>query len=304
MDRISNSLIKLLLMLLFINNGSSVAECRKSSCGPNQPHIRFPFQLVKGSQDRCSYPEFCLHCTENNKTMLFLPSTSGPIKFFVDDISYEPQFMSISDPDNCLPKMFLDLKLNRSSFLPYQFFSSERPIAFFDCSSVRKRHLRNLVMPLQERQDIIACPIYASVSFQSVLQLDLVSCTKIFEANTSINGIGMTHYQIYLSWSKPNCTVCEIKGMKCRWSNNGTKGDIECFDHKRNTIHIPKFLIFSAIGNIVEIISISNYFFCIFIYIWQEKSKQLICRFNYIGAGHRCNYKDLYALQGKKRRSG
>jgi hypothetical protein len=290
MDRISKSLIKLLLMLLFINNGSSIAECRKSSCGPNQPHIRFPFQLVKGSQDRCSYPEFCLHCTENKKTLLFLPSPSGPIKFFVDDISYEPQFMSISDPDNCLPKMFLDLKLNRSSFLPYQFFSSERPIAFFDCSSVRKRHLRNLVMPLQERQDIIACPIYASVSFQSVLQLDLVSCTKIFEANTSINGIGMTHYQIYLSWSKPNCTVCEIKGMKCRWSNNGTKGDIECFDYKRNTIHIPKFLIFSAIGNIVEIISISNYFFCIFIYIWQEKSKQLICRFNYIGAGHRCNY--------------
>ncbi|MCI20044.1 receptor-like kinase, partial [Trifolium medium] len=58
-------------------------------------------------------------------------------------------------------------------------------MAFFNCSSVRKRHLRNQDQTYQGSQDMINCPIYVSKSYDSVLKLDLVSCTKMFDVNAS-----------------------------------------------------------------------------------------------------------------------
>ncbi|MCH82929.1 receptor-like kinase, partial [Trifolium medium] len=100
---------------------------------------------------------------------------------------------------------------------------------------------------------MITCPIYATDSEDSVLTMDLVSCTKMFEVNATINANRLSMNFLMLSWPKPNCAICEAKGMKCRWNNNSTKGDIECYDcnDKHKTIHIPKSLIFSAIGSII-----------------------------------------------------
>lgn len=252
----SSTLIMLLVLLLLINNGRSHEECKEISCGTYQPLIRFPFQLIKGSQDRCAYPEFCLSCTENNKTMISLPTTSGSVQFFVSEIDYMYQNISISDPDNCLPEMLL--RLNTSSFQFYQFDTKlATTIAFFNCSSVRKRHLRNYEQSFKESQDMITCPIYATNSNDSVLALDLLSCTKMsqLQFHAPILVSDLTLNRLSLSWPKPNCTVCEVKGDKCRWkwNNNSAKDDIDCFycNNKRKTIQIPKYVIFATTGETI-----------------------------------------------------
>ncbi|CAJ2674646.1 unnamed protein product [Trifolium pratense] len=60
-------------------------------------------------------------------------------------------------------------------------------------------------------------------------------------------------WSLSLSWSKQNCTECEAKGMKCKWKNNYTKGETQCFDcnNKRKTIQIPKSLIYISAGSIL-----------------------------------------------------
>ena len=246
----SSTLIMLLILLLLINNGSSHEECKESSCGPNQPPIKFPFQLFKDSSHHgCVYPEFCLYCT-NKKTMISLPTTSGPVSFFVSEIDYNSQSISFSDPDNCLPKMLP--KLNISSFQFYKFdIKFATTLVFFNCSSVRKRHLRNTYQSLQGSQDMTTCPIYAANSNDSVLKLDLLSCTKMFpfQFNASISVPELTVNILRLRWPKPNCTVCEAEGMKCRWNNNGTKGAIECFPcNKQKKIQIKKYHVFATVG--------------------------------------------------------
>jgi hypothetical protein len=72
----------------------------------------------------------------------------------------------------------------------------------------------------------------------------------MFEVKYSINPNRLSDNRLMLSWPKPNCTECEANSKECRWKNNSTKGEIECFDckGKRKTIHIPKYIIFPAIG--------------------------------------------------------
>lgn len=246
-------MLLILLNLQLINSSSYHDEWTELSCGPNEPIIRFPFQLLKeSSQDQCVYPEFCLYCTKNKRTMIVLSSNSGPIKFFVTQIMYEYVKIYISDPDNCFPKMFLDRKLNNSSFLPYYRFpeESESTVAFFDCSSVKKRYLRNQYQISEASQDMITCPIYASYSDVSVVKLDLALCTKMIEVSATIDANHLSTNNFSLSWPKTNCDVCEAKGMKCRWNTNSSKRDIECFKRKRiqKTIYIPSSLIFASTG--------------------------------------------------------
>ncbi|CAJ2673383.1 unnamed protein product [Trifolium pratense] len=237
----------LLLLLLLVKSGSGHDECRELSCGPYEPRVKFPFQLVKGPQDRCAFPEFCLYCDDHKKTMLSLPTTSGPIKFLVVEIYYKPQSIRLMDPDNCIPMKFL--KLNSSSFLSYHFYSVPvTNITFLNCSSVEHRYRRRY------SQDMFKCPIYVSNSYQSVLGLGLESCTKMFEVTASASLDELPYSSsLNLSWPKPDCTECEAKGKRCRWNHNSTKGDIECFDciRKQKSIHIPKFLIFVATGSIL-----------------------------------------------------
>ncbi|KEH40321.1 receptor-like kinase [Medicago truncatula] len=183
--------------------------------------------------------------------MFFLPTTWGPMEFLVVEIYYKLEWILVIDPEYCIPKKFL--KIHNSSFLPYRFHSeSQTTIAFFNCSSVGKQHLRNQDQSFQKLQNMITCPIYISRSSDSVLTWDLASCTKMLDVNTHTAVENLRKNWLSFSWQKPNCSVCAANGKKCRW-NNGTEGGTECFDcvNKRKTIHIPKSLIFAATGSIV-----------------------------------------------------
>ncbi|KAG4931335.1 hypothetical protein JHK86_048296 [Glycine max] len=239
--------LQIMLILLLIKSGSSNNECGEWSCGSGQPPIRFPFKLIKGIKDECGYPGFCLYCTQKHETMLALSS----VKLQVSYINYENHEIVLNDPENCLPHKFL--QINDSLIHPYKFDDEAKTskLSFFNCSSVEHQHLRNYQQSLSDSQDMISCPIYVSDLDDSVLSLDLTSCTKMFDIVTPVSAYGMQRNSLDLRWSEANCSQCKAKGKKCKWKNN--RGDIECFDckDKRKTIHVPKSFIYSAPGSIL-----------------------------------------------------
>lgn len=176
--------------------------------------------------------------------MLLLPT----IKLQVNYIGYEDQEIVLTDPENCFFNKFMQI-INFVHI--YQFESPyDEPhsnLSFFNCTSAGHRHL-----PYREdsySQDLVSCPIFISDSVESVLELDLTSCTKMFDIPSPI---GFTDgYPLYLRWFKPNCSEFEAKGKRCKWkTNNDTEGDIECFECTPKRIHVPKSLIFATTGHI------------------------------------------------------
>ncbi|XP_068474701.1 putative RING-H2 finger protein ATL21A [Phaseolus vulgaris] len=122
-----------LFMLLLIRTGSAHNECDEElSCGPNQPPIRFPFQLIKEMDDPCGYPRICLSCSEKNETMLALPT----MKLLVSDIDYRIQEFSLTDPENCFSNKF---NQTINFIRTYQFESPyggpHNNLSFFNCTS-------------------------------------------------------------------------------------------------------------------------------------------------------------------------
>ncbi|CAJ1971931.1 unnamed protein product [Sphenostylis stenocarpa] len=231
---LSKLLPLLLLMLLLIKTGTAHKKCEEElSCGPNQPLIRFPFQLVKGMHEGCGYPRLCLSCTHQNQTMLVLPT----IKLQVIDIGYESQEITLTDPENCFSNKFRQLNDFIQSYQFESYYGSHNyNLSFFNCSS----------------QDRISCPIYIISSLQSVTAWDLISCTKMFDIIAPVDASSLMHNYMYLRWSKAICAECEAKGKRCKWKNdNNTEGEIECFDCKGKRIHLPKSLRFASTGSII-----------------------------------------------------
>ncbi|XP_014504462.1 rust resistance kinase Lr10-like isoform X3 [Vigna radiata var. radiata] len=192
-------------------------------------------------KEPCSYPRLCLSCTENNQTMLLLPT----IKLQVKNIFYEDQEIVLTDPENCLFNKYMQI----TNFVQsYQFELYDTNLSFFNCTSAGHRHVRYRYREDSYSQDLVSCPIFISDSFESVLELDLTSCTKMFDIPSPI--LFTDGYPLYLRWFKPNCSECEAKGKRCKWKTNNDTGDIECFECTRKRIHVPKSLIFATTGSI------------------------------------------------------
>ncbi|KAL9331033.1 hypothetical protein ACSQ67_000643 [Phaseolus vulgaris] len=239
-----DSALMTLFMLLLIRTGSAHNECdEEMTCGPKQPPIRFPFQLIKEMDEPCGYPRICLSCTENNQTLLSLPT----MKLLVTYIDYRLQYFGLTDPENCFSNKF---NQTINFIRTYQFESYDGPhcnLSFFNCTSAEHPHLRNHYEDGPNSQDMVPCPIYISDSFESVLQLDLTSCTKMFDLTAPIASFHWNN--LYLRWSKPNCAECKGKRKRCTWKTNSTTGDIDCFKCKPKRIHVPKSFIFASTVN-------------------------------------------------------
>ncbi|XP_054816989.1 putative RING-H2 finger protein ATL21A [Prosopis cineraria] len=85
-----------------------------------------------------------------------------------------------------------------------------------------------------DNQDMFSCPIHVAASTDQFLGSNILFCTKMIEISSN-QLYNIQKNALNLSWSKPNCTRCEIKGQMCKLKNNGTKDDIECldYDHKK-----------------------------------------------------------------------
>ncbi|QCD99851.1 hypothetical protein DEO72_LG7g1137 [Vigna unguiculata] len=141
-------------------------------------------------------PRLCLSCTEKNVTHLVLST----IKLQVTDIDYQNQEIRLTDPENYLTNKFMQvINFIRSYQLESRYDGPENNLIFFNCTSAGLPYLRNNYM----RQDMVSCPIYMANSFESVLRLDLTSCTQMFNITAPIAAV---HYNaLYLKWPKPNC---------------------------------------------------------------------------------------------------
>ncbi|RHN77797.1 putative wall-associated receptor kinase, galacturonan-binding domain-containing protein [Medicago truncatula] len=141
---VTRSNILVVMVLILVCNCNTVichvngCSGRDFRCGPHGPPIRFPFRF-KDREEKygCSYPGFELTCSDTRKTLIELPTHSGPIQLEVKRIFYDDQELWISDPENCLPKQLL--KLLHSQISPFQLFArsdSNNSYTFMDCSSL------------------------------------------------------------------------------------------------------------------------------------------------------------------------
>ena len=150
-------LVLLLLLLLDLGNGQ------------NDPPIPCPFRL---------------YCTDNEVKMLELPAVPVPVKLLLRPSYVGSKTLEAYDPENCLPELFL--RVNYSSFVPFRSTHGNEEsygwtnITFFNCSSIGQRHLRNEEQTFPNAPDMLSCPIYVADDFDDVVDLDLVSCTKLF----------------------------------------------------------------------------------------------------------------------------
>ncbi|KAF3432843.1 hypothetical protein FNV43_RR23945 [Rhamnella rubrinervis] len=220
-----------LMVVFFTELGATQNQCEEDqSCGHQA--IRFPFRLKGRQPVNCGFPGFELSCTEKDETFLELPI---PAKLFVSRINYKSQVIELYDPENCLLSK-LSKGLNISSS-PFHFSDySVRGYTFFNCTNLERNLDFGSIPCLSDPTH----QIYALLSTYSIDEQPLVGCTKMF--NTS--SIPYNYYdrdhnnKLELYWDKPNCGPCEARGTKCRFKNNSTRGETECFQpNTRKDLH-------------------------------------------------------------------
>jgi len=224
-----------LVTLLFLLLGKPVTsknQCTEK-CGNLQ--IQFPFHLKNSNNNNFNHTNpqvFELSCTNKDETMLEFPTI--PLQLFIKRIDYKTQMFQIYDPKNCLARQLL--KLGNLSVSPFQFhfhlFNIQRNVSFFRCDSNKD------------------CSVQQRESSSDFIDPELVSCRKVSE----VLNVGWMIEEweddvtesLIMEWSKPNCSLCEIQGKKCKWKNGGKNSEIECFVCKSDGIAKSTVLLITA----------------------------------------------------------
>ncbi|XP_012843842.1 PREDICTED: putative RING-H2 finger protein ATL21A [Erythranthe guttata] len=102
-------------VFLFLSIVHAQNNCPPSYCNNNSQAIRFPFWL-QGRQlpSNCQPIGFNLSCNDQSKAILNIPRAGD---FYVSYINYNLNRITLSDPDNCLPRKFLSSNLSYSPFM-------------------------------------------------------------------------------------------------------------------------------------------------------------------------------------------
>ncbi|KAM7461664.1 hypothetical protein LguiA_029785 [Lonicera macranthoides] len=224
--------------------GGANDGCNITKCGENGPPIRFPFRLKPNQLKHCGYPGFELSCNHMNQTVLELPVA---IEVVVDEIDYISQRIYVHYPHNCFPAQVPRLNLSAS---PFNFISSY-DIALFNCSPA-ERNYPTLVPCLSGPGYQIYAEYYGS------LNDELTYCVKIH----NFSSVPMSLFEnpqsdLQLSWSKPNCSMCESKGKMCRWKNYNTttaaaagESELECVQMPQKPTGAVRKRLFTVLGAI------------------------------------------------------
>ncbi|CAL9006151.1 unnamed protein product, partial [Prunus brigantina] len=193
-----------------VHGGVGLEICREARCKPDGPAIRFPFRL-KGKQSiHCGYHGFDLSCTNDNQTVLEMPSSSNNL--FVEKIKYTSQEIEIYY-NNDYPSgniFFFSLSSSPLQFVPGH---NNYNYTLFSCSYLRGRYSYTSFCMMQ-----LSHGRYAVNTQCSVDRLPLVSCIKLHDY-TSIPDISSTFAMnkiMKLHWSKPSCRHCKEMGKACR----------------------------------------------------------------------------------------
>ncbi|KAM5584993.1 rust resistance kinase Lr10-like [Rosa sericea] len=222
------------LLLIFVEvdvvhgGGVGLEDCTETRCGSYGPPIRFPFRLKGRQPVHCGYPGFDLSCTNDNKTLLEIPSSS---KLYVRRINYTSQVIqTYFGLEYCLAR---DIFYHGSS--PFKFVGNA---SLFSCppSIVRDQYIADnypCLARLSPCHGNSGNHIYAFAAARcSIDDTPLVSCTKVYDYK---DGLGYPYgfSYMYLHWSIPSCQHCEEKGKLCRLKNeftNQTDPQTQCLD--------------------------------------------------------------------------
>ncbi|CAL8162261.1 unnamed protein product [Prunus armeniaca] len=193
-----------------VNGGVGHEDCRETRCGPGEPAIRYPFRL-KGSQPfHCGFRGFDVSCTDDNRTILELPSSSA--KFRVYEINYKSHAISGYYDGCCFPR---ELFYSTGSY-PFEFVGTA---TLFSCppSTVRDEycsydyHRLARLSPCHGNNS--GNHIYAVLGdYCFIDNMPLVSCIKLHDYTSDPE-----MEELLLHWSIPSCEHC--KGRNLRRTN-------------------------------------------------------------------------------------
>ncbi|VVA36676.1 PREDICTED: RING-H2 finger [Prunus dulcis] len=242
-----------LLLMIFFFIIPTRASCPLSSC-PNGPTVRFPFRLQSLQLRRCGYAGFDLSC--NNQTLqttLSLSNSNGN-NFVVRAIEYDLQALIVSDPDQCLPKRFLDGSFdNLLNTRPFRIHSFQM-YTFLNCSPQETSFLasaRNISCLSGENHTVFAMP---SGEYDNWLQstapspspspsssglwCEVISTVRVpARAANELAVFGDAIEGVALTWSTPDCRVCETSGRYCGLNRDN---QIVCSDPKAKRKGLPR----------------------------------------------------------------
>ncbi|GMP96656.1 hypothetical protein CsSME_00045194 [Camellia sinensis var. sinensis] len=250
-------------LTIFTYKASSVDICEPTSCAASEPVIRFPFRLKTGQPDSCGYPGFDLSCNNQTQTVLTLPHSG---EFTVTHIDYLQQWISINDPNFCLPNRVQNLSLSHSPFKP----AFLKNYTFLNCSahnwSDYTMHRFEPVFCLSKNPNYTVMVVDTdSFSGQDVpaacLNMSSVSAPVAeFAAvyRDSVNPSG----DLLLTWTSPMCWPCEAAGGSCGLlSDSGV--EIGCSSVSESgeclIFHLQLVCLFVCKENIFSFFSLKSY---------------------------------------------
>ncbi|KAK9275525.1 hypothetical protein L1049_022792 [Liquidambar formosana] len=201
--------------------GATLQTCSNPSCSSIRPTIRFPFSLISRPEYHCGYPRFGLSCNNRNQTIINLPFAGD---FVVKRIDYAAQRMWINDPEDCLPKKFLeDFKIVSDTFKASPYLHK---YTFFNCSLYAN-------VPTFLSISCLGGKNYSVMAVRS-LHVDLLAlpeCREITQVliparwDASSARIGS---DIQLRWSEPSCGSCEQRGGVCGFKSGTSSAVLGC----------------------------------------------------------------------------
>ncbi|KAK9665262.1 hypothetical protein RND81_14G101100 [Saponaria officinalis] len=122
MKKFNRLIICTLFLSFYILNSINGEFCVAYNCpkGVNRTSfyteisVKYPFRLKDQQNKSCGVPGFDLYCDKTLGTLIQVPNN---LVFRVDDISYSyPNYITLSDPTNCLPRKLMSLNLNDTPF--------------------------------------------------------------------------------------------------------------------------------------------------------------------------------------------
>ncbi|KAL8106290.1 hypothetical protein AgCh_029907 [Apium graveolens] len=207
-------------------------ECRTGRCTHHGPEIRFPFQLKEWQPERCGLPGFRVSCYRG-KTMLhiqYLANTTLPgIQLLlykeqsIRSINYKSQEIELDPYDftNTLKLVSTSISTQSTTVPPFEgLYSRGSNGTFVSCSS-RVDGQSDVLPAVLTSLRGQAFPVYYLQAYISSDVPIITSCTKIFSSSLP-NGLLAGRFSPTISWSTPNCGICEAKGKYCKLTNNGT----------------------------------------------------------------------------------
>ncbi|XP_024987611.1 putative RING-H2 finger protein ATL21A [Cynara cardunculus var. scolymus] len=222
----SSVLFYLLLILIPLLPSAASNSCPVSHCGQFFTNVRFPFRLIDTQPQRCGFPGFDLRCISPRLVLINLPSSG---EFGVRAIDYRSQRMQIYDPSNCFPARLLNFDLSGSPFAASYF----QNYTLLSCPNDASLARYTRVSCLSNSSFLTIAT--ASMSFVALMTSNQTGCQitgnlrmPVAEPPDQNELSSNVEEDITLTWSKPDCEICEAEYVSCGYANSTTQST-KCF---------------------------------------------------------------------------